>query len=275
MLLRHLSISVLAGTAVMAGVSSVALGQDSTPTVSLGMTYTGDLWANTTGGLRHGEKYLDNLDLTATIDAEKAFQIPGGTFFFYGLYNNDKTLSDTLVGDLHTVSNIDTTTAFRLYEAWYEQAFGGDRGSLKVGLYDLNSEFDAIDTAGLFLLSSHGIGPDFAQTGQNGPSIFPVTSLAARLQFQISDTVLVRAAVLDAVPGSLVHTRRTAVKLGNGDGALVVGEIEADLNGTIAAVGGWTYTADFDDLIDVDRTGAPRRQQRRLYRGRTQIRCGR
>ena len=244
----------------MAGVSSVALSQDSTPTVSLGMTYAGDLWANTAGGLRHGEKYLDNLDLTATIDAEKAFQIPGGTFFFYGLYNNDKTLSDTLVGDLQAVSNIDTTTAFRLYEAWYEQAFGDDRGSLKVGLYDLNSEFDAIDTAGPFLLSSHGIGAEFAQTGQNGPSIFPVTSLAGRLQFQISDTVLVRAAVLDAVPGSLMHTRRTAIKLGNGDGALVVGEIEAEVGGSIAAVGVWNYTADFDHVLEVDGTGAPVRQ---------------
>jgi porin len=231
-----------------------------TPAVSLGITYTGDIWANTTGGLRTGEKYLDNLDLTASIDTEQAFDIPGGTVFFYGLYNNNTTLSDTLVGDLHTVSNIDTTTAFRLYEGWYQQQFGGGLGSLKVGLYDLNSEFDAIDTAGLFLLSSHGIGPDFAQTGQNGPSIFPVTSLAARVQFQVSDEVLVRAAILDAVPGSLVHPRRTAIKLGNGDGALLVGEIEANISGTTAAVGVWGYTADFDDLIDVDRTGAPRRR---------------
>ena len=112
----------------------------------------------------------------ATIDAEQVFNIPGGTLFFYGLYNNNKTLSDTLIGDMQTVSNIDTTTATRLYEAWYEQAFGDGKSSLKVGLYDLNSEFDAIDTAGLFLLSSHGIGPDYSQTGLNGPSIFPVTT---------------------------------------------------------------------------------------------------
>ncbi|MDX2142838.1 MAG: carbohydrate porin [Rhodospirillaceae bacterium] len=242
--------------------TGTALAQDEgpAPAVSLAVTYTGDIWANTTGGLKTGEKYLDNLDLTAAIDAEQAFNIPGGTFFFYGLYNNNTTLSDTLVGDAQTVSNIDTTTAFRLYEAWYEQQFGDGLGSLKMGLFDLNSEFDAIDTAGLFLSSSHGIGPDFSQTGQNGPSIFPVTSLAARLQFQVTDSVLVRAAVLDGVPGSLVHPRRTAIKLGNGDSALLVGEIEADLNGTIAAAGLWHYTAKFDDLIAVDRTGAPLRR---------------
>lgn len=253
------ALSVTCGMILLPG---VALGQDdgeATPMVSLSATYTGDMWANTTGGLRTGEKYLDNLDLTASIDAEHAFNILGGTFFFYGLYNNNTTLSDTLVGDLQAVSNIDTTTAFRLYEAWYEQMFADDRGSPKVGLYDLNSEFDAIDTAGLFILSSHGIGPDFSQTGQNGPSIFPVTSLAARLQFQLSDKVLVRGAVLDGVPGSLVHPRRTAIKLGNGDGALLVGEIEADLDGTIAAIGAWKYTGDFDHVLKVDARGNPLR----------------
>ncbi len=231
-----------------------------TPPVAFSATYTGDIWANTSGGLRRSEKYLDNFDLTATIDAEQVFNIPGGTLFFYGLYNNNKTLSDTLVGDMQTVSNIDTTTATRLYEAWYEQAFGDGKSSLKVGLYDLNSEFDAIDTAGLFLLSSHGIGPDYSQTGLNGPSIFPVTSLGARLQLQVSDDVLVRAAVLDAVPGSLTHPRKTAIKLGNGEGALLAGEIEANLAGTTAALGVWGYTAKFDDVLAVDKTGAPLRR---------------
>jgi porin len=234
-----------------------AFAQDA-PAVSLGLTYTGDVWANTTGGLRRDEQYLDNLDITAAIDAEKAFNIPGGSFFFYGLYNNNNELSGPIVGDLQTVSNIDTTTAFRLYEAWYEQQFGGGAGSLKVGLYDLNSEFDAIDTAGLFINSSHGIGADFAQTGLNGPSIFPVTSLAARLQFQVTEDVLVRAAVLDGVPGSLTHPRRTAVKLGNGDGALLVGEVEFDLDGTTTDIGLWHYTSKFDDLEAVDpRTRLP------------------
>lgn len=254
------TVSVIVLTCALAGLSPVTLAQDGAPAVSLGVTYTGDIWANTSGGLRTGEKYLDNLDLTASIDAEKAFNIPGGTFFFYGLYNNNTTLSDTLLGDLQTASNIDTTTAFRLYEAWYEQVFADERGSFKVGLYDLNSEFDAIDAAGLFLNSSHGIGPDFSQTGQNGPSIFPVTSLGARLQFQLNDSVLLRAAILDGVPGSLGHTRRTAIKLGNGAGALMVGEIEADRDGTVAAIGVWNYTSDFDHVLDVDRTGAPLRQ---------------
>ena len=226
--------------------------QKDASTFSLDVAYTGDLWSNTQGGMRTGEKYLDDLGVTLTVDAEQAIGLKGGTFFIYGLSNNDSTLSDTLVGDLQVISNIDTNYATRLYEAWYEQTFSNERGSLKVGLYDLNSEFDAMDTAGLFLSSSHGIGPDFSQAGEGGPSIFPVTSLAARLQYQVTDQVLVRAAVLDGVPGDPDHPKRTAIKLGNGDGALLVAEVEADFDGTIAALGAWHYTARFDDQIDVD-----------------------
>jgi porin len=57
---------------------------------------------------------------------------------------------------------------------------------VKIGLYDLNSEFDVIEAAALFLNPSHGIGPDFAQSGRNGPSIFPVTSLAIRGEYRLA-----------------------------------------------------------------------------------------
>ena len=106
-----------------------------------------------------------------------------GTLFVYGLYNNGSTLenSDELVGDLQVISNIDASHAWRVFEFWYE--FGEGPWSVRTGLYDLNSEFDVNETGGLFLNSSHGMGPDFSQTGENGPSIFPgfVTGIARRV----------------------------------------------------------------------------------------------
>ena len=41
-----------------------------------------------------------------------------------------------------------------MLELWYEQGCHGRRALGKGGLYDLNSEVDAIDTAGLFINSS-------------------------------------------------------------------------------------------------------------------------
>jgi porin len=208
-------------------------------------TYTGEVMSNVSGGIKRGSRYLDNLDIVAEADLEAIAGWKGASAHVYGLYNNGKSFSE-LAGDAQTASNIETgVQAFRLYEAWIEQKFVG--GSLKVGLYDLNSEFDALDASGLFVSSPHGIGTDFAQTGENGPSIFPSTSLAARVSIEPAEGWVVRAAVLDGVPGDPDRPKRTAVKLGDGDGALLVAEIEAPLPHGRLLFGGWSYTARFDD----------------------------
>jgi len=182
--------------------------------ILLQLTYTGEVMGNVSGGVRRGTRYLDNLDFVFETDMEKLVGWTGAQVHVYGLYNNGKSISD-LAGDTQAVSNIEAgTQAFRLYEAWIDQKIG-DRLSVKAGLYDLNSEFDALDAAGLFVSSPHGIGTDFAQSGQNGPSIFPSTSLAARVQWAPAEGWVVRAAVLDGVPGDPDHPGRTAVKLGH------------------------------------------------------------
>ncbi|QDX27540.1 carbohydrate porin [Sphingomonas suaedae] len=209
------------------------------------VVYTAELMGNAAGGVERGARYLDNLDIVFDADLERMVGWTGAQLWLYGLYNNGNSISD-LVGDAQAVSNIETgTRAIRLYEAWIDQKFG-DVASLRVGLYDLNSEFDALDASGLFVSSPHGIGTDFAQSGQNGPSIFPSTSLAARVMFAPAEGWAVRAAVLDGVPGDPNRPARTAVKLGKGDGALLVGEVEAPLAGGKLLLGHWRYTAPFE-----------------------------
>ena len=221
-------------------------GKRQPPPVNLSVVYTGEIWYNARGGIRQGWRYLDNLDLTLTVDADRALGWHGATLFVYGLYNNGRALSGDLVGDEQIVSNIETgVRAARLYQVWVEQRFAGDRASIKAGLYDLNTEFDTSNVGSLSLLSSHGIGPEFAQSGRNGPSIFPVTSLAVRGEYRPSDTWLVRAAVLDGVPGDPAHPGRTAIELRRRDGALLVGELAYVHGETKAALGYWRYTAGF------------------------------
>ena len=211
------------------------------------LTYTADTIANVSGGIGRGTRYLDNLDLVFEADLEAVTGWRGAALHVYGLYNNGKSIS-ALAGDAQAVSNIETgTRAIRLYEAWINQKIG-QFVSLKAGLYDLNSEFDALDTAGLFVGSAHGIGTDISQTGQNGPSIFPFTSLAARLEARPAPGWAVRAAVLDGVPGNPAHPGQTAIRLGKGDGALLIGEVEAPLAGLRLLLGHWRYTGRFDRI---------------------------
>lgn len=214
------------------------------PAIDLTVVYTADVWRNARGGLRRGWRYLDNLDVTLTVDTERALGWRGGTLFVYGLYNNGEVLTGELIGDIQGVSNIETgVRAVRLYEAWLEQRFG--RASVKFGLYDLNSEFDEHVTGSLFLNSTHGLGPDLSQSGLNGPSVFPVTSLALRADYQFSERLRVRAAVLDAVSGDPARPRRTAVRLGGGQGALLIGEVQYLTPETRAIFGYWRYTSGF------------------------------
>ena len=211
----------------------------------LSAAYTAEVWRNE-GGVKDGWRYLDNLDVVLEADLERAVGWEGATGLVYFLYNNGASLSE-LTGDIHIVSNIEAgVRAARLYEAWIEQQIG-DTASIKVGLYDLNSEFDALETSALFIGSAHGIGQDIAQSGQNGPSIFPVTSLSARAQLQINEGLVVRAAILDAVPGNPDRPSRTAIDLG--DGVLAIAEADWRSGWLRLLAGGWRYS-EKQDRVD-------------------------
>lgn len=231
------------------------------PAVELGVAYTGEVWGNVSGGLEGGLRYMDNVDLTVEADLQRLAGWRNAGLFLYGLGNQGGNLS-SLAGDMQTVSNIEAQNSWRIYEAWLEQRLPGAGLSLLGGLYDVNSEFNVLPSALLFLNSSHGIGAAMGSSGVTGPSIFPLTSLGGRLKVRLLPGLHVLAAILDGVPSDPAHTRGTKVFLRADDGLLFTGEIafqagEGDLrargsqllrrNGESdithkLAVGGWLYT---------------------------------
>jgi porin len=225
--------------------------------LSFEAAYSADLLANLSGGREQGAAYLDNLDVVLEGDLERLLGWPGSSFVVSGLYNNGNDFSGRYVGDAQVVSNIDTEVeAVRLFEAYVETRLGGG-GSVLFGLYDLNSGFDALDSSALFMHSAHGIGTDIAQTGEAGPSIFPVTSLALRLAWEWSGGWSGRLAVLDAVPGRPDEPARTAVDLRGGEGWLFVGELERSWRNARVLAGAWRYTAAFPDQAASAAAGEP------------------
>jgi porin len=221
---------------------------DSRPLV-IEAAYTGDVWRNVRGGLRQDDTYLDNIDVVATLDAERAFGWSGTTILLSGLYNNRSTLSDRIVGDIQAVSNIDTDGAARLYEAWVERAFS--RGALKLGLIDLSSEFDVNETGMLFVNSSHGTGPDFSQVGENGPAIFPITGLGLLTRLHFGERTQVRVAAFEATVGDPNHPRRTTLDLESDEGALLVAELTfRPSEASRSMLGVWRHNGRTTDLAD-------------------------
>lgn len=237
----------IAATLFVAAASCLAsparADEDRAP-VQFGATYVTDVLSVVDGGIRHGTDWLGRADVTASVDG-KVFGIPGAELFVDVMGVNQPDFSGRHVGDAQTVSNVQADSAIRPYEAWLSVPIG-KRVSVKAGLIDLNTEFDVQDVGRTFLNSSFGIGPDFSQTGVNGPSIFPAPATALLLRYEDDDWAA-RFGIFDAVAGSLANPRRTVFRIPGERGALLVGEIERKLPGDgEVQLGLWHYTTRFD-----------------------------
>ena len=243
-----------------------------------GVSYTGDVFSNIAGGNDTGIKYLDNIDVDLEIDFGKInSNLDGTSVFIYGMGNQGGSIS-ALAGDLQGLDNIEAENSWRIYEFWGQQDFFSLKSSILVGLYDVNSEFNVLQSSALFLNSSHGIDPTIALTGVLGPSIFPYTSLGARLKVNPARGVIIQGAILDGVPSDPGNTRGTKVFLRKRDGVFMIGEIgyhssggslearnrttrlhnmlspgiESDNN---IAVGGWYYSKERNEFSDPGNSG--------------------
>ncbi len=192
--------------------------------VRIGGGYTLDVMANVRGGVRTGAVGLGKLDLTARLDLHRLLGLSGTSLFLHGLATHGARPTG-LTGDAQVASNIEAPDGVRLYEAWIQKNFPGPDLSLLAGLYDVNSEFDVTEEALLFLNSSFGIGAEFGNSGVNGPSIFPATSLGARIQWHPGHQLYLQGAVLDGVPGDPDDPGTTAIQLSEEDGVLWAAEV--------------------------------------------------
>jgi porin len=265
----------------IAGETSAAEGVGAPSPFKPGLVYDGAAFANLGGGARHGGTYTSNLNLQLNIDAALLFGWRDTIAYLDAVWLQGG-LPSSFVGDSQGVSSISAPSTVKLYEAWVQKNFPEYRASVLAGLYDLNTEFYRLQSAGLFLNSSFGIGPEFAQSGVSGPSIFPSTSAGVRFALKPVEGVVLRAALLDGVPFDRPDGSRALFK--GGDGALLVGEVafldrpelstrpasgrfrigrQAMLGGYDAkiAIGGWHYSATLDDLSETQSNGQPVRHR--------------
>lgn len=219
------------------------------PAMQLAGKVTQEAWRLASGGAVPGSASITKGDLSVDVDGARALHVPGLRLFGRLILDTDGSISAEHVGDAQGISSIEAYDSYHVFEAWAEQEIAGGHGSLRVGLYDLNSEFDSIPTGGLFANPSHGIGRDFSQSGRAGPSIFPVTSLALRVSARMDEHWAMRFAVLDAVPGNPDRPRANTIHLDRDEGALMVAELDF-AGGRLgkAGVGTWYYTARFGDV---------------------------
>lgn len=216
-----------------ASMSAAVRAQDVEPAsaLSIDFAYKGDVVGVAAGETR-GVRYLDNIDLLAALDLDRAVGWQGGSAFA-SLLNNLGGRPNDLAGTLQGVNNIEVGAPdLLLYQAWFQQNFAGDRLSVLVGKYDLNSEFYSGEAAAHLIAPAFGIGSELAATGPNGPSIFPRTDLAIRLR-AADDRHYVQAVAIRA-PRGTADTGRDRSTLFVAEGGLQ--------GRTAIGIGGWAYS---------------------------------
>jgi porin len=183
------------------------------------------------------------------------------------------------------VSNIEVPVpTTRLFHAWLQKGFLDDRFSVLAGIYPIDSEFFAMDSAATLLHPAYGTPADLALT--NAPSVFNNAAFGIRAKWLSENrTWYAMGALMDGVPNDPARPRATAIRFAKGDGAFVIGEIgwtplEAghafepvdparvrpspeiaahEKYGGLSkyAIGFWRYGNRVADQLDVDAVGNP------------------
>ena len=244
-------------------------------------THKSDFLANTSGGIKRGANWLGYTEAGAKIDMEKLAGWNSTTAYVHYHSELGTQFNQKYVGSFVGMDNIETVAnTAQFNNIWIQKSMLDDSLSVLAGLYAIDSEFYVTDTTGLFIQPPYGMSNDMAQSGQNGPPIYPLGALALRLKYTSpGKNFYAQYALTDGVPGDPNSPRGTHLRLDKGDGTLSIMEFgytpqegseppfptehpgdvvppetkihEEHETFNKTAIGFWRYSTQMDDLIDV------------------------
>lgn len=232
--------------AVLACLGAPAQAEEETPTpLGFGVSYVADALHVPHGGLERGGGLAARADAWVDLDGT-AWGIDALSAHVDLVAVHGPMFSNRWVGDAQGISSVQAPSRHHVYEAWLRWRLTDNAAPLamtaKAGLIDLNSEFDVQSVASLFVHASHGIGPEFSQSGPNGPSIYPMTAGGIVVTAAREGGIALRLGVFDALAGSADDDLRPALRLPGTTGALLVGEVEVPLGRAEIQAGVWHFT---------------------------------
>ncbi len=132
---------------------------------------TGDAYLS---GAREGRSgALALAEAGVALDTAAAGLWRGGRAVVVGQWIGGRGPSASL-GDAQVVSNIEMTPGARLSEVYLEQTFAGGRGRVALGRQDITAHLAVLEHGAVFVNSSFGLSPEFAQVGPStAPATFP------------------------------------------------------------------------------------------------------
>jgi porin len=225
--------------------------------ISFTLNQTSDYIGNTRGGIRQGFAYDGLLDLEIDVDLGKALGWRGGQIHLTGYAIQGQDISTQYVGNLMTVSNVESEPAIaKLGEFWLGQRLLDDQLSLRAGLLEADRYYIVSPTASVFVNSTFGF-PDSWEANMpgSGPG-YPNATPGALAKFDFNPTWSLTASVMNGSPIGPTSSRTAyGAEFPVGDGVLSWTEIafmprlalgETPLIGHYK-IGGWYNSASVDN----------------------------
>lgn len=272
------AITALATTALPQSLVAQSPSRDTTtpPAAQFTFAYTGTLLTNAAGGISRGSLFQNAALIESTINLQRLIGWKSAQVFVSMLGTTGPS-PDQFVGDLQGVLSTTAPPGLRLEEAWLEQDLLRNHLSLLAGRYDINTEFYRLQSSGIFLNSSFGIGPELSLSGVEGPSTYPFTALGGRVAYKPTRNTVLRVAILDGIP--VDRPDGGMHPFARGDGAFAISEFailsRPDTGAVIhdrrfiigrrhprpyaakIAIGAWGYSMKLPDLADTLPNGLP------------------
>ncbi|ARL93225.1 carbohydrate porin [Burkholderia pseudomallei] len=198
--------------------------------VTLGLAETSEYLANLRGGLKRGGTYDGLTTATLTVDTQKAFGLPGGTFNASALQIHGRNLSQYNLGTLNTASGIEAQDTTRLWELWYQQSFLDQRVDVKIGQQSLDQEFMVSQYAATFINTMFGWPALPSYDLPNGGPAYPLAALGVRVRGKITPSLTALAGVFDGDPLGNHPNDLSGTSFNLHNGTLFIGELQYALN---------------------------------------------
>ena len=241
--------------------------------LDLSINYIGEVLSNLSGGLNRGTQYQGRLELSADTDFEKLMNLTGltGHITVYQIHDINGRIGPDFVGSIGDPSNIDAFATTRLFTAWLQQSFAGDKISLRFGQLAADDEFLISTTAADLIGGTFGWANFMAANLPSGGPAYPLATPGVRIALNPTDNIAFLAAVFsgDAAGKNCNEDPQICDRFGTKfsfhGGAFTIAELQYNVNqgkddkGLAASyrIGGWYHSGKFaDQHYGVDANGA-------------------
>ena len=210
--------------------------------VSADLFYTHDFISNS-GGAKTGARNIGALDIYIESDLSKYSSVQGEFMAHYIHINQNDTRA--AIGDAQGASNIDMPAQIdRVVDLWYQQNWNDNLKTL-VGIHDISTEFDFTESSVGFLNSSFGISAELSALGL---SIYPMTSVGTRTQYDFTDELSLKTGFYNTNVGDEKTYRSFHTGMGTNEGYVHISEVAHARDDQKVALGFWNFTKSQEKL---------------------------